>query len=156
METTIGIATRDDAATILGLQKLAYESEARLYNDWSIPPLTQTLDALMAECAQSTVFKAMIGHDIVGSVRAKRSGGTCEIGRLIVHPQLQRRGIGSQLLRYAEQQFSDASRFELFTGSRSEANIRLYERHGYAVFKTLRLSDTVTLVFMEKQNRQAR
>lgn len=149
---TISIASREDAPVILNLQKLAYESEARLYNDWTLPPLTQTLDALIAECAISTVLKATIGPDIVGSVRAKRSGDTCEIGRLIVHPQLQRRGIGSRLLEQAELHFADVRRFELFTGSRSEANIRLYQRHGYAVFKTLRLSDTVTLVFMEKSN----
>ena len=28
---------------ILELQKLAYQSEARLYEDWTLPPLTQTL-----------------------------------------------------------------------------------------------------------------
>lgn len=36
---TITIAGRDDAAAILELQRLAYQSEAELYQDWNIPPL---------------------------------------------------------------------------------------------------------------------
>jgi hypothetical protein len=35
-----------DAEEILDLQRLAYESEARFYEDWTIPPLTQTLEQL--------------------------------------------------------------------------------------------------------------
>ena len=40
-------AEPQDARAILGLQKLAYQSEARLYNDWSLPPLAQTLESLL-------------------------------------------------------------------------------------------------------------
>jgi hypothetical protein len=36
-------AAAADAAEILALQKLAYQSEAAIYQDYSIPPLTQTL-----------------------------------------------------------------------------------------------------------------
>jgi hypothetical protein len=32
----------EDAGEILRLQKLAYQSEARIYNDYTIPPLLQT------------------------------------------------------------------------------------------------------------------
>lgn len=42
----ITAASPADAAAILALQKLAYQSEARLYNDFSIPPLLQTLEEL--------------------------------------------------------------------------------------------------------------
>jgi hypothetical protein len=49
-----------------------------------------------------------------------------------------------------ETEFPLARRFELFTGSKSEGNIRLYERLSYRVFRTDRLSPKVELVFMEK------
>src|SRR6202008_3610347 len=52
-------ATAADAAAILDLQKLAYRSEAQLYDDWSLPPLTQSLDSLRAELAQATALKAL-------------------------------------------------------------------------------------------------
>jgi hypothetical protein len=45
---------------------------------------------------------------------------------------------------------AEAMRFELFTGSRSEGNIRLYRRHGYEITRRERLSEQVTLVLMSK------
>ncbi|HKE92737.1 MAG TPA: GNAT family N-acetyltransferase, partial [Povalibacter sp.] len=127
--TAIEMAEVADAAAILVLQKLAYQSEAHLYDDWSIPPLTQSLDSLQAEFAVATVLKAVADATIVGSVRAQQTADTCSIGRLIVHPQLQRRGIGSRLMEQIEARFAGAARYELFTGSRSDGNIRLYQRH---------------------------
>ena len=149
----ISRALEFDALEILALQKLAYQSEARLYNDWSIPPLVQTIESLHQEFATSVVLKAVVGNHIVGSVRAVCTEGTCRIGRLIVAPQSQGQGIGSALLRSIEAAFPLAEVFELFTGSLSEANIRLYRRHGYAVTRTERLSPSVSLVFMQKPGR---
>jgi hypothetical protein len=61
-------------------------------------------------------------------------------------------GIGSALLRAVESAFPSTKQFELFTGSRSEGNIRLYERHCYIVTHRRDLSPNVTLVFMSKSN----
>lgn len=144
------VATAVDAEPILALQRRAYKSEARLYDDWTIPPLTQTLESLIAEIAAGTVLKAKIGEAIVGSVRASLVGTVCRVGRLIVEPSLQGRGIGTALLRAIEREFPSAFTFELFTGSKSEGNIRLYRRHGYAVVESRRMSDQVTLVVMRK------
>jgi len=85
---TIRMASKEDAGTILALQKLAYRSEAERYNDWSIPPLVQTIESLLEEFAGSVVLKAMLDDRLVGSVRARLNGDTCEIGRLVVHPDL--------------------------------------------------------------------
>ena len=46
--------------------------------------------------------------------------------------------------------FPAAERFELFTGARSEGNIRLYEALGYRTFRRQDVSAHVTLVYMEK------
>ena len=76
-------------------------------------------------------LKASVGGRIVGSVRAHVREGTCFVGRLIVHPDFQNRGIGTGLLNELErivltrEAFWDAERFELFTGSRSEKNLYL-------------------------------
>ncbi len=139
-----------DADSILSLQKRAYESEARLYNDWLIPPLVQTLNSLVAELNTITVLKAVEEGVIVGSVRAKFDGATCSIGRLIVEPTHQGHGIGTTLLKSIESAFPNVAKFELFTGSRSEGNIRLYLRHGYSIVRTEQLTAQVTLTFMQK------
>ncbi len=144
-------ATIEDARDILELQQLAYQSEAEIYGDWSIPPLTQTLDGMKDDIARQVGLKALIDGKIVGSVRGVRNGDTCEIGRLIVCPDLQGRGIGSRLMAAIEGAFAGVRRFELFTGHRSERNIYLYRQLGYAVFRTERISDNLELVFMEKK-----
>lgn len=127
-----------DAKAILALQRRAYESEAKLYSDWNIPPLIQTVESLRVEIEATTVLKAVKDGGIVGSVRARQNDATCQIGRLIVEPDLQGQGIGSDLLREIENAHPTAERFELFTGSRSEGNIRLYRQHGiFSIFNKL-------------------
>jgi ribosomal protein S18 acetylase RimI-like enzyme len=143
-------AMRADAPAILALQKLAYESEARLYDDRDLPPLTQTLEALRADFADTVVLKAVAAGVIVGSVRARRAGDTWQIARLVVHPDFQGQGLGTRLLRAIERESGDSRKLELFTGHRSAGNIRLYERLGYVRSREQALSPAITLVFMEK------
>lgn len=145
-------ASVEDAAAILQLQREAYQSEAWLYNDWKIPPLTQTLEQLFDELRSNTALKAISGPALLGSVRARADRRVIHIGRLIVAPMAQRRGIGSALLRAVEASFPAAERFDLFTGSLSAGNIRLYHRHGYTITHEQVLSPSVTLVFMSKRN----
>ncbi|MBN1812194.1 MAG: GNAT family N-acetyltransferase [Anaerolineae bacterium] len=146
----IDLAHLDDAQDILELQKLAYQSEAALYDDYSIPPLTQTLEQMQADMRQQVVFNAVLDGKNVGSVRGYLRRGTCYIGRLIVHPNLQNQGIGQALLSTIEKHFHLAHRFELFTGDRSERNLYLYTKCGYTVFRSEQLTGKTTIVFLEK------
>jgi ribosomal protein S18 acetylase RimI-like enzyme len=143
-------ASPADAEAILALQQLAYQSEARRYNDWSIPPLVETLESVREQIAAHVVLKANFSDRLVGSVRGVVEGDVCEVGRLIVHPELQRRGIGSALLTALEARFPAVSCFELFTGDRSESNLRLYRRHGYVETRRLAVSPEVSLVYLRK------
>ena len=143
-------ATLEDAAEILALQHQAYQSEAALYNDATISPLTETFEALRADFVDHIVLKATIDGTIIGSVRAQLRLDTCYVGRFLVHPDWQNQGIGTQLMRAVEQACSAATRLELFTGHKSDRNLYLYRKLGYREFKRERVHDTLTLVFMEK------
>ena len=145
-------ACKEDAESILSLQKAAYQSEAVLYQDFSIPPLRQTLDELQNELISKVVLKATLDDQLAGSIRAWEKEGTCFIERVIVHPQHQGHGIGSELMKEVEKRFPGVQRFELFTGHKSKRNLRFYERHGYREFKKERVNDKLIFVFMEKKN----
>jgi N-acetylglutamate synthase-like GNAT family acetyltransferase len=145
-------AVAADAAEILALQKLAYLSEAALYDDYTIPPLTQTMEGMLQDIEEQLVLKADLGGRIVGSVRAHQREGVCFIGRLIVHPDSQNRGIGASLMRAIEARFADAQRFELFTGDRSTKNVCFYQKLGYEITRRGSLPNNVTLVYLQKDN----
>jgi GNAT superfamily N-acetyltransferase len=144
-------AVIQDAPEILALQKLAYRSEAEIHNDFSIQPLTQTLDDLKAEFQSHDVFKVMHGKDLVGSVRTLVEGDTCYVGKLTVHPAHQNQGIGYTLMSYIESHTAMVRRFELFTGHLSVKNLYLYEKLGYREYKREKINDRLTLIFLEKQ-----
>lgn len=152
----IELAKIEDAPAILALQQLAYRSEAEIYNDFSIQPLTQTLEDLIGEFQTHTVYKALLEKDLVGSVRTHLNGNTCYVGKLIVHPGVQNRGIGSSLMAYIEKDNNKVQRFELFTGHRSVRNLSLYSKLGYKEFKREKIDDSLQLVFMEKRVEKAR
>ena len=144
-------ATVSDAEELLALQKLAYRSEAEIYNDFSIPPLIQTLESLEEDFKNQLFLKAVLGGRIIGSVRACSKERTCYIGRLIVHPDFQNRGIGTRLMNDIERIFNGCKRFELFTGDKSERNLRLYQKLGYRIFKTSKITDQTNIVFLERK-----
>ncbi|GAB3409367.1 GNAT family N-acetyltransferase [Schumannella luteola] len=142
----LGVA---DAGELLTLQRAAYATEAQLYGDPSLPALTQTLDELVDELRSVSALGIRAGGRLIGAVRWRVDGDVAEIGRLVIAPDQQGRGLGTRLLRAAEEA-SGARTFELFTGHLSVANIRLYEREGYAKSRREALRDGVELVFLRK------
>jgi ribosomal protein S18 acetylase RimI-like enzyme len=144
-------ASLEDAPAVLALQKIAYRSEAEIYGDYTIPPLTQTLEEIQCDFETQLVLKASVERRIVGSVRGHVERGTCLIGRLIVHPEFQNQGIGSRLMEEIEERFGDVERFELFTGHKSERNLRFYEKRGYEVFRSTIVARNLTLIYLEKR-----
>lgn len=144
-------ATEDDLQVILELQYLAYQSEAKLFNSSDIPPLKQTLQEVKSEFEKGTILKVPDeDNKIVGSVRAYCENGTVFIGKLIVHPDWQRRGIGTKLLLEIEHIYRD-ERYELFTSTRSTGNIKLYENLGYKIFKEKSINSELKFVYLEKK-----
>ena len=80
-------ATENDLQEILDLQYMAYQSEAKLFNDPDIPPLKQTLPEVYSEYEKGILLKSLNEDGkIVGSVRAVCNDDTAYIGKLIVHP----------------------------------------------------------------------
>lgn len=120
-----------DLPDILAIQKSAFQEEAKFYNDYQIPPLTQSIDEIQKDYQDHLFLKVIYQGQIVGSVKLREQNSSCWLGRLIVSPEFQNRGIGRKLLAEAEAQTTTAKELILFTGSQSTKNISLYESVGY-------------------------
>lgn len=143
-------AKKEDLKEILELQYLAYQSEAKLFGNMEIPPLKQTLEEVYGEFERGIVLKALDENGvIIGSVRAYQDGGTVYIGKLMVHPKMQKKGIGTKLLLEMEKEYPN-QRYELYTSTKSISNIRLYERLGYKIFKEEAVTSELQFVYMQK------
>ncbi|MFJ9606717.1 GNAT family N-acetyltransferase [Kitasatospora sp. NPDC101176] len=155
MSVIISAADAADAEQILKLQYLGYQPEAELYGDWAIEPLTQSLESLRAELSEQCVLVARLGGEVVGTVRGHVDAeGVGRIGRLVVHPRMQRHGLGGRLLDALERLLAEDGRpltsYRLFTGHRSLGNLRLYARLGYRQAAVEAVSDRLSLVHLEK------
>ena len=114
----------DDAGEVLTLQRAAYVGEAMIYDQF-LPPLFETLDEVKNVLASDTAVLGIRDRGrLIGTVRIKPDG---EIARLAVAPDRQHEGLGTRLLEAA---IAHGGTW-LFTGDRSEANLRLYRRHGF-------------------------
>ena len=67
-----------------------------------------------------------------------------------MHPGFQNQGIGTRLMHEIEKRMSEAERFELFTGFKSERNLYLYQKLGYQIFKREAINENIELVYLEK------
>ena len=172
-------ADKSDAPEILALQKTAYQSEAELYGDDSLPALHQTLEDLendfdrmpqreatvlgargaqdraAADSDRIIFVKAVVNGKIIGSIRGYAMDGTAYLSRLNVHPYFRRRGIGRRLLDEIELVFPQVERFETKTGHQSKRNLYQMTKRGYEAFKTEPFTPTITWVYLQKDQRPA-
>ena len=143
-------AALEDLPIILKLQKLAYISEAKIHNNYSIQPLVQTLEEVEKEFEKCIILKLLDEQQkIIGSIRAYEENNRVYIGKLIVHPDYQNKGLGSSLLKTIEEMYPNKS-FELFTSSKSDKNLWLYKKNGYRKYKRQSTPDGMEFVYLEK------
>jgi ech hydrogenase subunit C len=148
-------AETSDAPEILALQKVAYQSEAEIYGDDSLPALQQTLDDLQNDFARMVFIKAVVNGKIIGAVRGYVEGQTAHLRRVVVHPYFRRRGIGRRLLDEIEQAFPDVTRFEAKTGHQSKRNLYQLTQRGFKPFKTEAFTHAITWVCLQKERQPA-
>lgn len=134
VQITTRLVTDEETGELLTLRRAAFVTEAQLYGDPNIPPLTQTLSELHADLARESVITigAWAGHRLVGSVRVEVEDGRATLGRLAVAPDMQGRGIGTRMLMEVLPFLpEETTEIWVFTGKESKQNLALYTRHGY-------------------------
>ncbi|MFC1576038.1 GNAT family N-acetyltransferase [Candidatus Omnitrophota bacterium] len=147
---TIEPAGPEDAPAILALQRLTYQSEAETFSDFTIKPLTQSLEELRKDFGTKTIFKAVMGSKVIGTVRTLIDKDTCHVKRLMINPAYQHHGIGRKLVEHAEKHFSNVKRFEVVTFLESKQNVIFYEGLRFTIFKKEKTPRGHVKIFMEK------
>jgi tRNA (guanine37-N1)-methyltransferase len=125
-----------DAGELFTLQRACWVQEMQANPGAPIPALEETYADLQRWITTDTVLVVRSGGRLVGAVRASLhdgpEGAQWDIGRLMVAPDLQGRGIGRMLLERIEAAAPEqATGFVLFTGAGSTRNQKMYQRAGY-------------------------
>ncbi|MFA5844185.1 MAG: GNAT family N-acetyltransferase [Coriobacteriia bacterium] len=141
----------EDAAAVLAVQLLAFGQVALEYSVDDLPPLRETVETVREAILRHVVLKATEDGLVVGAVRGQVSGATCHVGRLVVRPDHEGRGVATALMHALEEAVGDVARLELFTGDRSERALSLYGRLGYREYDRRPAGPGVDLVYLEKR-----
>lgn len=136
-------ARAGDAGELLTLQRAAFLSEAQRYGDPHLPPLRDTVDDVRKVIVgpHGLVLVAATKSDgewgrrgrLVAAIRVRYAGEAAQVGRVVVAPDLQGRGLGSAMMQAVHEEASDQpgiTRLDLFAGASSES-LALYRRFGY-------------------------
>lgn len=135
--------TDADAGELLVLQRCCWVQEAVANDTFNIAALHEDLAEVRHWGHTWVTLVARLEHRLVGAVRARTFGPDWQVGRLMVAPDLAGRGLGRWLLAVAEELApTGCTRIVIFTGARSERNLRMYDRAGYLVDQQAQRSPT--------------
>jgi tRNA (guanine37-N1)-methyltransferase len=128
----VRLATRADAGELFTLTRACWLQEEWANPGVLIPALEESFEDALRGLDGWTTFVARAGGRLVGSARGRLRADVWSVGRVMVAPDLQGRGLGRYLLELIEGAApEEATSYELFTGANSVDNIRMYKKAGY-------------------------
>jgi GNAT superfamily N-acetyltransferase len=147
-------ATEADLEKILLLQKRAFSGQAKIYHDPNLPSLTQTFNDLRKEFNEKAFYKVVRNGTIIASIRCSIRDRALSIEKLFVDPDLQNRGIGTEIMHALESRYAGSvDRYVLSTGHKSARNLHIYGKLGYKETGRKWLNENCGLIVMEKSTR---
>ena len=146
----IELATIQDVPALLNLQRKAFGPLCEELGWENAPILSEPLEYLYEQFAQCTTLKIENGEGlIVGSVNGKVTDGSLYIGRLMVLPEYQQRGIGKRLFREIQSRLPHV-RAWLCTCQQIRPPYDFYLREGFKHYQSEIVGPGLTWAFMEK------
>ena len=134
-------ATVDDVATIAALTDVAYEKYVPRIGVKPQPMTTNYVE--MVQTAQIWVVEQ--ANEITGVLVLEAEPDHLLIYSIAVRPDMQKRGIGRQLMAFAEQEArrQDYNEIRLYTNIKMFENIEIYTKLGYHETHREQMADRV-------------
>ena len=130
----IRLAEPADAGELLTLQRACWWQEQEANPGVTIPALGEGVADVEAWLSQWTTLVLRSGGRLIAAARGRREGDQWDVGRLMVAPDLQGRGLGRLVLRAIEEAApEEVAGYVLFTGAGSARNLAMYKKAGYRV-----------------------
>jgi tRNA (guanine37-N1)-methyltransferase len=132
LEVDVSLAVPGDVPELFTLSHACSAHGAVASETLDVPALVESIDDLRASLDRTRTWVARKAGRLVGSVRTERRGDELLISRLMVAPDLQRHGLDSHLLQFAEESAPPGVRtLALLSGVGSDVNLRMYRKAGY-------------------------
>ncbi|UKS55571.1 GNAT family N-acetyltransferase [Exiguobacterium acetylicum] len=129
-----------DHASLLELQRRAYQIEAALLDATDFPPLRETIDDINTESPIGFVY--VIDDVVTGAVTID----DLTITRLVVDPAYFRQGIAQSLLQHV---FEQSHAKHVMTGARNLPALTLYAHFGFTEVRR-EWYEEIELVFLTR------
>lgn len=146
-------ATIDDAEALAEVSRRAFEHDINYGAPGPCGPPGYDSADWQREMMQSGRFFKVLERDrlIGGFVLFRLADGSVELGRAFLEPGCQNRGLGGELLRFAEGVFPETRRLVLDTPSWNLRTQHFYEQGGYVKFGEIDTGEGFVLFQYEKR-----
>ena len=146
----IELATIHDVPALLDLQRKAFGPLCEEFGWEDAPILSESLEHLYEEFSQCMTLKVENEEGvIVASVHGKVTDGSLYIGRLMVLPEYQQRGIGKRLFHEIQSRLPHL-RTWLCTCQQVRPPYEFYLREGFRPYQSEIVGPGLTWTYMEK------
>jgi tRNA (guanine37-N1)-methyltransferase len=147
-----------DAGELYTLQRACWLQELEANPGVPIPALQESLDDVRRWLGEWTVMVARepASTRLVGAVRGRvDSHGEWDIGRIMVAPDLQGRGLGRDLLTLVQELAPpEVTTYVLFTGAGSTRNIAMYKKAGFRLRRDRRAPEGAVIMTKRRTGRR--
>ncbi|QKS70492.1 GNAT family N-acetyltransferase [Paenalkalicoccus suaedae] len=137
------------AEQVKELQQLSYRVEAELIGFEALPPLSDTV--LSIQHSGETFWGYFSDEKLCGAIAYTEDGDTCDVCRLMVHPDYFRKGIAQALFDHVRANI-DVTDFVVATGAKNMPAIRFYVRNGFQVERTVEVHPELSLTYLRKSD----
>lgn len=131
-QPTVRTATAADLAGLLRCLRAAFAPFEAAYPRAAYEDTVPGPEALRRRLAEMTVYVALHGDEVVGTIAWRRTGDGAHVRGMAVLPGWQGSGVAARLLEAVEAAAAGCRRLTLETTDPLQRAIRFYERHGFS------------------------